>query len=140
MEMKDLLEYPDYDSPIVVNIIDTMAKQIATNIDNSVVNVIHKAGIDIDKDKLVSAMKQDKERYEEAYRRGLEGGYNKRDSDIIRCKDCKHRPINIDGNSVHGYILHFPDYKCPAQCSDGYYDWFPEDDWYCANGEKKEDT
>ena len=59
---------------------------------------------------------------------------------VVRCKDCKHRPINIDGNSVHGYILRFPDYKCPAQCSDGYYDWFPEDDWFCANGEKKEDT
>ena len=126
MEMKDLLEYPDYDSPIALNIIDAMAEQIATNIDNSVVNAIHKAGIDIDKDKFVSAMKQDKERYEEAYRHGFEGGYNKRDSDIIRCKDCQYSEYDPETDHLrcqHPFGL--------AGMTHGA-------DWFCADGMEKE--
>ena len=54
-------------------------------------------------------------------------------SEIIRCKDCKHRPIlDVDGE------LDFPTYKCPCQCEDFYYSWMPKDDWFCGNGERRE--
>ena len=52
---------------------------------------------------------------------------------IVRCKDCKHRPI-LDEDEE----LHFPTYKCPCQCEDYYYSWMPKDDWFCGNGERKE--
>lgn len=57
--------------------------------------------------------------------------------ELVRCKDCKHRP-KIDGEYENGFDLEFPTSKCPCQCDDGYYNWMPNNDWYCANGERKE--
>lgn len=57
---------------------------------------------------------------------------------VVRCKDCKHRPKQI-GEGTQGFNLEFPDWKCPCQCDDGWYNWMPEDDWYCGNGERKEE-
>ena len=57
---------------------------------------------------------------------------------LIRCKDCKHRPKEPDWKTYEsGFDLDFPEgSKCPCCCSgDGYYSWYPEDDWFCANGE-----
>jgi len=57
-----------------------------------------------------------------------------RQPQIVRCKDCKHRPIKPCEN---GFDLEFPDEKCPCQCDDGWCSWYPPDDWFCAGGEKK---
>ena len=61
----------------------------------------------------------------------------KEQPEIVRCKDCKHRPTQTEPYKTVGFSLEFPDYKCPCQCSDGYYSWYPEDDWFCANGERR---
>ena len=55
---------------------------------------------------------------------------------VIRCKDCKHRPI-MPKDYENGFSLEFPDYVCPCQCDDGWYNKYPSDDWFCANGEAK---
>ena len=55
--------------------------------------------------------------------------------EIVRCKDCKHRPTKPDGYE-NGFDLEFPDGKCPCQCDDGWYSWYPPDDWFCADGER----
>lgn len=54
---------------------------------------------------------------------------------VVYCKDCKHRPyLDKDGfiepeNSI-----------CPCiNEDDKYYSWMPEDDWFCADGERRED-
>lgn len=64
-------------------------------------------------------------------------------SEIIYCKDCKHRPkknADYDDDSWDcGFNIEFPDYRCPCQCEDGYYNTFPEDDWFCGNGDRKEE-
>lgn len=57
---------------------------------------------------------------------------------VIRCKGCKHRPIVIDAEG-NGFDYDFPDERCPCQCEDGWYNWMPRDEWYCANGERKEE-
>ena len=54
--------------------------------------------------------------------------------EIIRCKDCKHRPF--DGEDTQGFRVEFPDEKCPCQCDDCWYNWRPSDEWFCANGER----
>ena len=60
-------------------------------------------------------------------------------TDIVRCKDCKHRPsVEEDRTYNTGFDLCFPDYVCPCHCDDGYYSWMPDDDWFCANGERKD--
>ena len=53
--------------------------------------------------------------------------------EIVRCKDCKHRPKQTEPGKTVGFSLEFPSYRCP--CYDGYYSWYPDDDWFCANGE-----
>ena len=60
-------------------------------------------------------------------------------AELIRCKECKHRPKFIEPKDEddRGYLL-FPDNKCPCHCEDEWYDWMPEDDWYCGNAERKE--
>ena len=54
---------------------------------------------------------------------------------VVRCKDCKHRPKGTGAN----HDLEFPDCRCPCQCEDDYYSWMPKDDWFCKDGERKEE-
>lgn len=61
---------------------------------------------------------------------------------VIRCKDCKHRPKEVPYKTTWGATetyLDFPDdSKCPCLCSgDTYYSWNPDDEWFCANGERR---
>ena len=75
------------------------------------------------------------------YRRGYYKGYSDRNKEIVRCKDCKYRPKEPDWKTYEsGFDIEFPECSiCPCQCSgDGYYSWYPEDDWFCADGERKE--
>lgn len=56
--------------------------------------------------------------------------------EVVRCKDCKHRPIDTqeEGN---GFDYEFPEeYGCPGYCDDGYYAQRFKDDFYCAWGER----
>ena len=53
---------------------------------------------------------------------------------VIRCKDCKHRPSGTNRDD-----LEFPDDKCPCKCEDYWYSWKPLDNWFCGNGERKDD-
>ena len=58
---------------------------------------------------------------------------------VVRCMYCKHRPIDHreEYNDMTGFSLEFPDNCCPCQCEDCYYSWYPDDNWYCANGDRK---
>ena len=60
--------------------------------------------------------------------------------EVVRCKDCKYRPKSIDG-ATQGFDVWFAyDSKCPCECDDGWYNWYPKDDWFCANGERRADA
>lgn len=61
--------------------------------------------------------------------------------EIVRCKDCKHRPYSEDGERT-GFSVKVPEedryrYICPCICDDGFYSYIPKNDFYCANGERK---
>ena len=58
--------------------------------------------------------------------------------EIVRCKNCVHRPVN-DEEDPHGVMpRNRGDYTCPCLNSDDYwYSWYPSDEWYCAEGEAK---
>ena len=61
--------------------------------------------------------------------------------EVVRCKDCKHRPeLKLYSDRQGNYTaVEFPDgSKCPCQCEDFFYSWYPNDDWFCANGEQEE--
>lgn len=64
--------------------------------------------------------------------------------EIVRCKDCKHRPYSEDGKRT-GFSVKVPEededkFICPWICDDGWYSYIPEDDFYCANGERKDEA
>ena len=58
--------------------------------------------------------------------------------ELVRCKDCKHRPKQTKPPKTHGCSIVFPEgSRCPCQCEDDEYcSWYPSDDWFCPNGEK----
>lgn len=61
--------------------------------------------------------------------------------EIIRCKECKHRPIKEDAEGAdYGFNISAPngDERCPCLVEDGWYSWMPNDNFYCGFGERKE--
>lgn len=114
----------DYDSPLIINYIEQITTDIAKFTDDGVMKAVVKAGFDIDKDKLVQILEQDKERYSEAYRKGFAEGYKKRDDEIVRCIHCKWFEID------YGYTFGW----CNKHC---FHSISPE--FSCIDGERKED-
>ena len=120
--MDDLKGF-DYDSPIstVISTLQPWMEKFGEQFDALVIKNVCSVGINIDKDKLLQALNQDKSRYEEAYRRG----YAARENEIIRCKDCKH--CFVDGENVRYNVCELNHNKVQA------------DDWFCADAERKEE-
>lgn len=58
--------------------------------------------------------------------------------EVVRCRDCKHKPTGSGVN--HDITFPEQDYRCPCRCEDYWYSWMPDDDWFCANGERREDA
>ena len=111
------MKYPEYDSPFVLNMSD-ITMQMSQKIDEMCWNAVQRVGIDIDKETLLTALKQDSERYRKAYANGYNAGYEKRDEEIVRCKDCKHWDKDCRECTIKtGW------FGCGA-------------DWFCADGEK----
>lgn len=54
--------------------------------------------------------------------------------EVVRCAECIHRP---SGTGVN-HDVKFPDDVCPCQCPDTWYSWMPPDDWFCAEGKRKD--
>ena len=99
-----------YKSPI-----ELIAGQIETETENEIVRAIQRMGINIDKNELLRALAYDRNQYAK--------GYHDRDSEIVRCKDCKHSE------------------QCIPSCEDRYcvkYDQRHDGNWYCADGERRE--
>ncbi len=116
MEMK----YPEYDSPFTF-ITNNIIPQIANQVDDMCLQATYRAGIIVDRDKMICALEQDSERYREAFHRGEETGYAKRDEEIVRCKDCIHyRYYGLSEETVS---------ECRIDHCEN-----PDADWFCADG------
>ena len=58
--------------------------------------------------------------------------------ELIRCKDCMYKPTQHEEDDET--IIDFPvPFKCPCECEDPWYDWVPEDDWFCGNGKRRKE-
>ena len=56
---------------------------------------------------------------------------------IIRCKECIHKPKRVIFSDSEEEYIDFPDWKCPLRCEDSWYNRMsPTNDWFCGNGEK----
>ena len=58
--------------------------------------------------------------------------------ELVRCKDCKHRPhLENENGSDYGFNVR-GDEMCPCvNNDDGWYSWMPKDNFYCGFGERK---
>ena len=113
------MKHPEYDSPFGLTISD-ITTQMARNIDEMCWQAIQRVGINVDKETLLTALKHDAERYRKAYANGYDTGYEKRDDELVRCKDCKKRGLD----------------DCPV------YGWMPDkafEDWFCGDGKRRDD-
>ncbi len=111
------MKYPEYDSPLAL-ITSDIQTQIANQFDEMCIQAVQRVGIYVDKEKLLDALKQDSERYRKAYTNGYDTGYETRDDEIVRCKDCAC--LSDDGKLCKWWKM--------APLSD---------DWFCADGERK---
>lgn len=64
--------------------------------------------------------------------------------DIVRCKECKHRPVMVWSDVYDDFDVRAPevdgkeDWRCPCLVEDDpYYSWSPNDNWFCGNGERR---
>ena len=115
------MKYPEYDSPFELTMSD-ITTQMARNIDEACWQAIQRVGINVDKEKMLIALKQDAERYREAFSKGHDTGYAKRDEEIVRCKDCKKAEPAFDGKMS----------RCKIR-------GLRKNDWFCADGKRRED-
>lgn len=70
---------------------------------------------------------------------------------VVRCKDCKHRPVydeqkremppmlNIEYDEDGEPWIWDDDMTCPYLCGDSYYNQMPDDEQFCDRGERKEE-
>ncbi len=131
-----------YNPPITL-IIDQIHHKLMADMDNRIVQAVGKIGISIDKDELIKALAYDRNQYEQGYADAELAALNR----IVRCKDCKHRPLrgenkwaNVFGPEVPAsdYAQHatVEDETCPWLCDDEFYSEMPPDDFFCAYGER----
>ena len=122
------MKHPEYDSPFKLTMND-ITTQMARNIDEMCWQAVQRVGINVDKEKLIIALKQDAERYREAYANGYDTGYEKRDDDIVRCKDCANCIKELNGNLYCDVLAIGYEPLGSKRVTE---------DWFCADGKCKE--
>lgn len=70
-----------YKSPIEIELNDFVSDYVE-KVDEYIVKCVQKVVVNVDKDELIKALGYDRGQYEK--------GWNDRDNEIVRCKDCKN--------------------------------------------------
>lgn len=105
-----------YKSPIEIELND-FVYDIVKKEDEYTVKCIQQVGVNVDKDELIKTLEYDREQYEK--------GWNDRDNEIVRCKDCEH--------SKHWYRDKHLCYLW-SETGIGVFE-----DGYCSYGERRKD-
>lgn len=102
-----------WESPIT-KVTNGLSMEIEKTIEGEVVKAVQKVGVVVDKAELLRALTYDRNQYNK--------GYEDRDGEIVRCRDCKHyRP---DAEPEYERCRHHIIYMDP-------------EDW-CSYGERRE--
>lgn len=115
--------YENYKSPVEL-IYSDVEQKILEEEDKFIMSQIHLA-VNVNKDELIKAINYDRDSYKKGANDGFSYGYKKRDEEIIRCKDCKHRE-HQDFPSIS--FCHRTE-ECLFEV---------DDEFYCKGGERKE--
>ena len=104
-----------YKSPIEIKL-DDIVSDAVEKVDEYIVKYVQQIGVNVDKDELIKVLKFDRGQYEK--------GWNDRDNEIVRCKDCKWYKRKYPWNGIY-------------ECS--YLEAPMDDDDFCSWGERRED-
>ena len=96
-----------YKSPI-----ELIRGQVQTRIEDQTFSAVQQVGINVDKEELIKALNYDREQYQH--------GYQDRDAEIVRCKNCKNAESAFDGKMS----------RCKIR-------GLRKNDWFCADGERR---
>lgn len=105
-----------YQSPI-----DVIMGQMNISCENEICKAVQNIGINVDKNELLKALQYDRGQYQK--------GYADRDSEIVRCKNCKHYRIN----TVYPGTNMIMTYCAKTGITES------NPDFFCADGERKEE-
>ena len=103
-----------YQSPI-----ELITTQAEIAVENEVVRAVQRVGVNVDKEELMRALTYHSNQYAK--------GYNDRENELVRCKDCKwyKEGYDIDG-------------KWFSRCNGSVRTYgHTKPDWYCADAERK---
>lgn len=78
-----------YESPITMYL-DKVYHQMDLEFVDGVCRAVLNCNIEVDKAELLRALAYDRGQYEKGHSDGFRIGYESRDNEIVRCKDCKH--------------------------------------------------
>lgn len=60
---------------------------------------------------------------------------------VVLCRDCKYAPIgDKDGSDLEWPFNEFDENPCPYKCLDNWYSHKPAPGFFCAAGEKREES
>lgn len=126
-----------YKSPITL-MTNEMAMQIAKHQDEVVFTALQACVPDVDRAELLRALRYDREQYDKGYDDGKVDGRAAAMAEIVRCKECIFRPTTK--GDMYGTDVVFPyEGMCPLECEDPYYNQMMDGDFFCANGERRDD-
>lgn len=102
--------------------VDLILSEMNLRLDGEIFKAVQNVGVNVDRDELIKALRYDRGQYQK--------GYAYRDSEIVRCKDCKYRSFycteETDGTTL---------YTCHHPCAND----VPRPlDWFCADGERRD--
>lgn len=98
-----------------------ISKMLEDTILEALIKAVQNLSIEIDEEELLKMLRDSKKQY----RSGYNDGYNDRDSEIVRCKDCNYWNKDIEA--------------CDNSDSVCFHNGWCKPDWFCADGERKED-
>ena len=98
----------NYQSPV-----DFIISEMNMRMDGEIFKAVQNVGVNVDRDELLKALQYDRGQYQK--------GYKDRDSEIIRCKDCKHLSSPANGVPFCKHIKNFVNA-----------------DWFYADGKRKD--
>lgn len=111
-----------YESPIEVVFSDLVSDAVK-KADEYIVANVQQVGVKVDKDELIKALRFDRGQYEK--------GWNDRDNEIVRCKDCRFSHMTYGGECKSCDMWKDDDDFTMTLYLDG--------DFYCAFAERKKD-
>lgn len=117
-----------YESPIQM-ISEDIIKDIVEKQNGYLIEIVHRLGFDVNEEEIKRALAYDRNQWERGYADGKMDGYHLRDTEIVRCKDCKWYDLTDPCGTLT---------PTAHRCKRVTRLWM-EDDAYCSYGERRDD-